>query len=90
MTIKITTEPRAWLTAKLPNIRVAIPALRCRSMRDQTVKNQSAARRALEKQFREDYAHLATMKARPKRAPKPKSFDQFPTRNMSSALQSAA
>lgn len=89
MTITITAETRAWLSAKLPNIRVAVPALRCKTASNRTGKS-GAAKRALEQQFREDFKHLSDAKARSKTAPKTDRFASFRAPDMPPALQRAA
>ena len=63
MTLTTAALKTTWINAKLPQIRVAVPAMRCVPVGASS--NSGNTRDQLEKQFREDFAHLSRAKAQP-------------------------
>lgn len=79
----------AWSNARMPHIRVAIPALRT----DQSparAASHAAQKRELERQFRDDFVELSRIKAQPRAASHPSTFSGFAAKGMSRVFRSAA
>lgn len=87
MTLTSAALKDALLNAKLPQIRVAIPAIRCKAKSKATAE-ASPQRDELEKLFRDDFAQLSRARTKPRS--NPKRLARFSARDMTCAIRQAA